>query len=66
MLLCEVKVVSILELMTVEEVAAYLKIHPEVVRRWLREKRLLGIKVGKEWRIAKEDLDKYLEDLKNK
>jgi len=55
-----------LELMTVEEVAAYLKIHPEVVRRWLREKRLLGIKVGKEWRIAKEDLDKYLEDLKNK
>lgn len=55
-----------MELMTVEEVATYLKVHPEVVRRWLREKKLPGLKVGKEWRIAKEDLDKYLEDLKNK
>jgi excisionase family DNA binding protein len=54
-----------MELLDVEEVAAYLKIHPEVVRRWLREKRLPGIKIGKEWRVAKEDLDRYLEDLKS-
>lgn len=54
------------ELMTVEQVAEYLQMNPQVVRRWLNEKRLPGIKIGKEWRIAKEDLDKYLEELKNK
>ena len=49
-----------------EQVAEYLQMNPQVVRRWLNEKRLPGIKIGKEWRIAKEDLDKYLEELKNK
>jgi len=49
-----------MELMTVEEVAVYLKINPEVVRRWLREKRLPGVKVGKAWRINKEEIDKIL------
>lgn len=52
------------ELLKVEEVAAYLKMNPEVVRRWFREKRLPGLKIGKEWRIAKEDLDFLLERLK--
>ncbi|MFZ3129733.1 MAG: helix-turn-helix domain-containing protein [Desulfosporosinus sp.] len=46
-----------MELMKVEEVAEYLKVNPEVVRRWLREKKLPGYKIGKEWRIVKEDID---------
>ncbi len=46
-----------MQLLTVEEVAAYLKINPEVIRRWLREDKLPGVKVGKEWRVSKEDID---------
>ena len=53
-----------MELMTVEEVSEYLKVHPEVVRRWLREKRLPGIKIGKNGELLKRDLDKYLKSLK--
>ncbi|HNX29714.1 MAG TPA: helix-turn-helix domain-containing protein [Syntrophomonadaceae bacterium] len=53
-----------MELLTVEEVASYLKMNPEVIRRWLRENRLPGIKVGKEWRISKEDLENMLDKLK--
>lgn len=49
-----------MNLMTVEETAAYLKLSPQVVRRWLREKKLPGVKIGKEWRIAKEDLDAFI------
>ncbi|MGE5415887.1 MAG: helix-turn-helix domain-containing protein [Acidobacteriota bacterium] len=54
-----------MELLTVEETAQYLKMNPEVIRRWLREKRLPGIKIGKEWRIAKEDIDAMLKKLKS-
>lgn len=42
-----------MELLTVEETAAYLKMSPQVIRRWLRGKKLPGYKVGKEWRVAK-------------
>lgn len=53
-----------MELMTVSQVAEYLRIHPEVIRRWLREKKLPGYKVGKEWRVAKEDIDSMLKQNK--
>ena len=49
-----------MELLTVKEMAEYLKMNPQVVRRWLREGRLPGIKMGKEWRAAKEDIDAML------
>lgn len=55
-----------MELMTVEEAARYLKISPEVIRRWLREKKLPGFKIGKEWRIAREDIDTMLKEKQNK
>lgn len=54
-----------MELMTVDEVAEYLKMNPQVIRRWLREKKLPGYKVGREWRIAKEDVDNLIKANKN-
>lgn len=38
--------------LTVTEVAATLHTHPEVVRRWLRQGRLHGVKFGHAWRVA--------------
>ncbi len=35
----------------VEQVADLLETHPEVVRRWLREGRLRGFKIGRAWHV---------------
>ena len=51
-------------LLTVEEAAKYLKVKPNVLRRWLREGRIPGIKLGVNWRIDEQDLQKHLEQLK--
>ena len=48
------------ELLTVEEVAEYLRIAPNTVYRWCRDGKLAGIKIGKEWRIARAELDGFL------
>ena len=53
-----------MELLTVEETAAYLKMSPQVIRRWLREKKLPGVKIGKEWRIDKQAIDDMLKQNK--
>lgn len=34
------------ELLTVDEVARRLKLHPETIRRWIREGRLKAVKLG--------------------
>jgi len=41
---------------TVAEAAKELSVHPETVRRMLRQQRLPGSKVGTNWLIAKQDL----------
>lgn len=52
-----------MELLTVEEAAAILKLSAYTVRRFLKEGQLRGHKIGggKEWRIKKDDLEAYLE-----
>lgn len=50
--------------LTIEEAATLLRMHPDTVRRLLREKRLPGKKVGREWRISQEVLDKFLTENK--
>jgi excisionase family DNA binding protein len=49
------------EYLTIEEVAAKVKVRPKTVREWLRSKRLKGVKAGHFWRIRPEDLDAFLE-----
>ena len=49
-------------LMTIDEVAAYLRVRRETIWVWCRQKRLPSFKVGREWRIKKEDLLKTIED----
>lgn len=47
-------------LLTVDEVADFLRVAPNTVYRWCRDGKLIGIKIGKEWRIAQSDLDNFL------
>ena len=44
--------------LTTEEAAAYLRMHPEVLKRHARAKTVRGWKLGKDWRFKTEWLDK--------
>ena len=44
----------------VEEVADFLRIHPKTISKWLSEGKIKGVKVGREWRIPRSEIDKIL------
>lgn len=48
------------ELLTPEEAARYLRVNPQTVYRLLRGGRCPGVKIGRQWRIRKTDLDAHL------
>lgn len=50
-------------LLTVEDIAERLALTPRVVRAWLRDGKIPGIKLGREWRISEKRLDEYIRDL---
>jgi excisionase family DNA binding protein len=47
------------ELFTVEEASIILNLHIKTVRRFLREGRIRGRKIGRSWMISAEDLKEY-------
>ena len=48
------------DIMTVEEVAKYLKMKPQTVYKWAQEGRMPGAKLGKEWRFRRNLLDEWI------
>ena len=54
------------ELLTVEQVADYLQVHPETVRQWLRDGRMAGINFGRRggWRVHRDDLTRFIDSLR--
>ena len=51
---------SVERMMTVKEVAAYLKLNPITVYRYAAQGKILGFKVGSSWRFKKEILDEWV------
>ncbi len=47
------------EIMTLEEVAAYLKLRPQTIYTWAQEKRIPAAKLGKEWRFKRSVIDAW-------
>ena len=45
------------DLYSVEQVAAQLGLHVRTVRNYVRDGRLKGVRIGKQYRIAREDLE---------
>jgi excisionase family DNA binding protein len=45
--------------LTVDEIAEKLARHPELVRRWLREGRLRGERIGWSWTITPAELERF-------
>jgi excisionase family DNA binding protein len=48
------------DMMTANEVAAFLRLSPRTVRRLLRVGELPGVQVGRQWRVAAGELDARL------
>ncbi len=48
------------DLLTCEEAASYLRLHARTVGRLLTQGKLPGVKVGRQWRLRRADLDAYL------
>ena len=51
--------------LSVEDIAKELNVPLDTVRFWIRSKRLKAYKPGKEYRVKREDLDRFLEDSTN-
>ncbi len=48
------------DLLTVDQLAQMLDMHPRTIRRYIREEQLKASKVGGEWRIRKEDAEMFI------
>ena len=48
-------------ILTLKQASDKLQITPEVVRRWLRNGKLIGFKAGKLWRIKEDDLEAFID-----
>ena len=49
------------DIMTLEEVAAYLRLKPQTIYTWAQEKRIPAAKLGKEWRFKRSMIDTWFE-----
>jgi excisionase family DNA binding protein len=51
------------ELLTVDQVATYLQVHRETVRKWLRSGELVGVNLGgvAGWRIRREEVERFIQ-----
>jgi PTS system nitrogen regulatory IIA component len=50
------------EILTIEEVARYLRLTPQTIYKWAQEKRIPAAKLGKEWRFRKSIIDHWLDE----
>jgi excisionase family DNA binding protein len=51
------------ELLTVEQVAAELQLHPDTIRRYIREKKLRAVRLSStNMRIRRSELDRFLKE----
>jgi len=53
------------ELLTLEEVAKYLKISKYTLYKMLEKRKIPAFKVANQWRFKKSDIDKWLEKQRN-
>ena len=51
-------------LFTPEQVAQFLQLHPMTILRMIKKKEIKAMRIGRVYRIMKEDLDDYLKRMK--
>jgi excisionase family DNA binding protein len=50
------------EIMTVNEVAAYLHVHPTTVYKMMKRKELPGFRIGSDWRFHRTDILRWIKE----
>ena len=50
------------EIMTAQEVADYLNIHPLTVHKYAREGKIPAFKIGTDWRFHKKYIEKWIQE----
>jgi excisionase family DNA binding protein len=48
--------------MTLEEVALYLQVHPSTIYRLLRRHELPAFKLGSDWRFKQDSIDRWISE----
>ena len=49
-------------LLTIREVAGYLQVDEKTIRRWIGARNLPAFKLGRQWRVAEKDLQRFLNE----
>ena len=49
-------------ILTLENVAEYLRVHPSTIYRLLKKKQLPAFKLGRDWRFNRESIDRWRAD----
>ncbi|MCH9049736.1 MAG: helix-turn-helix domain-containing protein [Proteobacteria bacterium] len=49
-------------LLTIRNVADVCCVSTKTIRRWIQSEQLVAIRLGRQWRIAKKDLERFLSD----
>lgn len=52
------------EIMTVSQVAEYLQLSEMTTYKLVQEGKIPGFKIGRHWRVKRDDLDEFIERLK--
>jgi len=49
------------EFITVEELAESLKVHPRTILRFIKQKELTAVRIGRQWRFKREDVEEWVQ-----
>ena len=49
------------EMLTIEDVAAYLKLKPQTIYKWAQTGKIPGAKFGKEWRFRRSSIERWID-----
>jgi excisionase family DNA binding protein len=50
------------EMLTIDDLAAYLKLKPQTIYRWAQSGKLPGAKFGKEWRFRRSTIERWIDE----
>lgn len=53
------------DILTLEEVARYLKLKPQTIYTWAQNNKIPAVKLGKEWRFRKSVIDRWFDQHMN-
>ena len=54
------------EIMTLKEMAGYLKIGKSTLYKMVREDKIPVVKIANQWRFRKEEIDKWLQEIRGR